>query len=155
MKSIFRAIMRALRSMPIFVMQRIKQGGEWIMRLVSVPGEPAAPDIEEVMEKAQADEQLAAMRAIAAHILGGTIPSPELSGKITENQFGWLAICSDEMLRSICRADDRSLRDHVLNKKSIKGVLRNDPESIAEYVRVKAAPWEPDTEPEKTAFNFA
>lgn len=138
MKSFFAAIARALAAMPKFVMRRVLEAGEWITRLVAEPAPRVAEPMAEVaaIEQREADQSLADIRAVAAAIRADRIPSPDLLGRISDDHMKWLIACSDDMLTSIVRADDKSLRDHVAGRKSIRGVLITDPETVAEYDRL-------------------
>lgn len=136
MRSILAAIARVLRAMPRFVYQRMLIAGEWIARLVAVPAEPV-PDAGDLpaaaMAAAEDDEHTKAVRAIAAHVLNNQIPSPSLSGALSEDEFNWLLACTPSMLRSIIAADHTALRDHIRNKRAIRGVLLNDPRVVAAF----------------------
>jgi len=137
MRSILAAIARVLRAMPRFVYQRMLIAGEWVARLVAVPADPV-PDAGTVpaaaIAQAEDDEHTKAVRAIAAHLVNRQIPSPTLSGAVSESEFDWLLACTPAMLRSIIAADNVALRDHIRNRKAIRGVLINDARVVEAFV---------------------
>lgn len=142
MKAIFAAIARVLASMPRLVMQKVLEAGQWVTRWVSQapPAMPVDPVAEvAVAEQREADQGLAAIRTVAAMLMNDRIASPELTGAMTDLQFEWLVRCDRQMWASIVAADDKSLRNHVMGRKSIKGVLTCHPEALADHDRAQAA----------------
>jgi len=139
MRAIFAAIARMLASMPRLVFQRVLEAGEWITKWIAQAPPPAAPDpVAEVaaVEQREADQDLADIRSVAASMRAQRIPSPDLLGRIPDDHMRWLIACSGSMLTSIIKADDKSLRDHIAGRKSIRGVLITDPATVAEFDRV-------------------
>lgn len=135
MKSILKAIGRALAALPRFVWQKVCVAGEWISQLVALPSVPLPEMAEnESIARAQPDEHLDAVRQVAALLYSDRVPTPDLVGKLSQQEMLWLAACDQEMLRSIARAKDPELSAHIKGRKSIKGVLINDAETIADYL---------------------
>ena len=135
MRSILSTIAAAIRAFTARLGAWVKEGGRWVYKMLTPAAAPMEPAGNEPAAEAQAevDEHTAAVRAIAAHLLNRQIPSPELSGRISDAQFDWLLACTTPMLKAIIAAEDRALRDHVRNKKSIRGVLINEPETVAMF----------------------
>lgn len=135
MRSILSRIAAAIRAFTARMGTWVKEGGRWVYRMLTPPTAPIEPAGNEPASEAQADadEHTAAVRAIAAHLLNRQIPDPALSGKITEDQFDWLLACTPAMLKSIVAAKDKELRDHIRNRKAIRGVLINEPSTVAMF----------------------
>lgn len=132
MKSFFSAVARFLRAMPRFVYERIQVAGEWVSRLVAVPAEPAPIEPAGTVTAAE-DEDSVATRAIAANLLAGRIQAPELSGRVSEDRFAWLCSLSPTMLKAVVNADRQALRDHLRQKRNLKGVLAADAATVRTY----------------------
>lgn len=134
MKSIIAAIVAALRAMPTFFYERVQIAGQWLTRLVAVPA-PQAPVEPAGSPTASEDEDSVATRSIAACLLAGRIPAPELSGKVDEARFEWLCSLTPEMLKAVVNADRQALRDHLRQKQNLRGVLAADAATVREYRR--------------------
>ena len=99
------------------------------------------------------DAEMAVVRAVADCVMRDQIPSPDLSGKIPQQQFDWLCACSNDMLRTIIRADDKSLRDHVRGRRSLRGVLVNDVDTVQAFLQ--SAPTETELAAKRSAIDEA
>lgn len=133
MKRVLSAIGRALAALPRFVWERVCVAGEWVSRLIALP---AAEVVEnESVGHQEPDEYLSSMRAVAACIASNKVPSPELVSQLSDEHLDWLLACNVQMLKKMVRADDAALKAHVQNRRPIKGVLVNDPETVALYTR--------------------
>ncbi|WP_143009398.1 hypothetical protein [Pelagibacterium luteolum] len=131
-----KAIASALAALPRFVWQRVCIAGEWISQLIALPALPLEEAAQnESGERAQPDEHLDAVRQVAALLYSDRVPTPDLVGKLSQQEMLWLSACNQEMLRSIARAKDPELSAHIKGRKSLKGVLINDAPTIAEYLR--------------------
>jgi hypothetical protein len=153
MKSIVAAIARALASLAQFVVEKVWIAGAWVWSLVrkptpapaSIPDGDLSPPMSEAALQAKAagdaalayDVEMADIRIVAAHIRKGIIPSPEISGRISERHYDWLLACTDSMLDTIVKSKQQELRDHVMGRKSLRGVLITDPATVREFVRGK------------------
>lgn len=135
MRSILSTIAAAIRAFTARLGTWVKEGGKWVYKLLTPAAAPmeAAGNEPAIEAQTEADEHTAAVRAIAAHLLNRQIPSPELSGRTTEQQFDWLLACTPAMLKAMVAAEDRALRDHIRNKKAIRGVLINEPSAVARF----------------------
>lgn len=151
MKSILKAIGRALAAIPRFVWARVQECGEWVSRLVAVPAVPVEEGGQnESVAHTQRDEHLDAVRQVAALLYSDRVPTPDLVGHLSHQEMMWLAACDQQMLRSIARAKDPELSAHLKGRKSIRGVLLNDVEVIKDFLRSgerKDAAPEPETAP--------
>lgn len=136
MRSILSRIAAFLRALPRLVYERVCVAGEWLVRVVAFPTEPMAADVPaaEVADSGADNEHVAAIRAIAAHLLARQVPDPALSGSISEDEFDWLLACTPQMLRSIIAAERKALRDHIRGKRAIRGALVNDPRTVRAFV---------------------
>lgn len=137
MRSILSTIAAAIRAFTARLGAWVLEGGKWVYRILTPSAAPMEPAGNEPAAEAQAavDEHTAAVRSLAGHLLNRQIPSPELSGRVTGDQFDWLLACTPAMLRAIVAAEDRALRDHVRNKRAIKGVLINEPSTVAAFAK--------------------
>lgn len=135
MRTIFAKIAELIAAVPRMVWRRVMEGGEWIGRLFAEPA-PATPVMPaEPAPEPKPDDGLADIRAVAAMLRRDQMPPPDLLARIPDERMHWLTACSDAMLSSIVRADDKALRDHVAGRKAIRGVLITDPETVAAYRR--------------------
>lgn len=150
MRSFFAAVAQFLRSLPRFVYERVQIAGEWISRLVAVPAEPEPLQMagNEPALGAE-DPDSVATRAIAAQLVAGNIPAPELSGQVSEERFEWLCSLTPDMLKAVVEADAKALRDHLRQKQSIRGVLAADVETVRAYNRRRDTELEEALEPDQ------
>jgi hypothetical protein len=134
MKAILAKIAAVLAAMPRLVWERVRIGGDWVMRLVAKPAMPMpAPEpVENESDLVEQEwaEQLAAIREIATLLQAGRYPAPELAGQLSEMRLKWLGVLPDEMLQKVAQASDEALKAHVLGRKAIRGVLRADREAV-------------------------
>lgn len=153
MKSFVAAIARILAALAQWTVQKVLVAGEWVWSLVrkptpapaSIPDGDLSPPMSEAALQAKAagdaalayDVEMADIRIVAAHIRSGLIPSPEISGRISEKHYDWLLACTDNMLDTIVKAQQQDLRAHVQGRKSLRGVLITDPATVREFVRGK------------------
>lgn len=135
LKSIMAAVAAFMRAMPRYIMQRVRVGAEWVMRLVAVPAEPLPP--EPTAADNRADEHLEAVRTAAAHIAAGKLPPEKALAKLSEDDISWLGALSKKMHCSVAVASDTDLRAHLRGEKMIRGVLNRDKTAVAEYRAAK------------------
>lgn len=118
-----------------------RKAGEWVYEMLPSPGGVPVPMPEpewSVENTRQADQEIANLRAVAAMVSAGRIPDPHLTGRLTDLQFRWLCACSPETLKCVVRADDKAMRDHLTQRKSIKGVAAFDEAVIAALEEAKS-----------------
>lgn len=142
MRKFLAAVARIVASMARTAGQWIKRGGRWIYEMLPSAGGGATPmpgDVHQAeAETPRGDEDaLSCIRAAAASIAAGKVPSPEISGRFDSDAFGWLMSCDDEMLRKVVRAENAELRAHLQRRKRIRGVVAFDCEAIAQIERGK------------------
>lgn len=133
LKSIMAAIGRLVAAMPRYVLQRVRVGAEWVMRLVAVPApayepEPVAPVVDRSDE-----EHLQAIRTAAGHLYSGDVPPAAAMALLSQDDVIWLGTMTKKMQSIVVAASDRDLRAHLRGKRMIRGLLNADPAAVAEY----------------------
>lgn len=142
MRRIFATIAAALRCMPRFVLERVMIAGLWVLKLIATPAEPElapAVEVEDAQEiRARVSAQLAAVRTTAAHLAAKQLPPRHIVDQLSERDLLWLTALSHKMLCSVVGAGDADLRAHMIGRRSIRGLLICDVDTIKEYKRAIA-----------------
>jgi hypothetical protein len=134
-RSAFRAMRRAMAR---FTEKWVEIGGQLVRMLVPNPAPVFEPDEPQMTEQQPSDDFGHRVRTTASQMIDEGVPSPELLASLPVDTRRWLSMCDDEMLRSITRSSDDQIRDHVKGRKSIRGVLCADPQSVYEYAKALA-----------------
>lgn len=129
-----RNVMRAMRR----AANRFKEvstmvGGKLVSMLVP-SGVPDEPD-EAIPAEQPVDDFGDRVRRAAASLQNEGLPDPDLLATLPQPLVRWLSICDDSMLAEVMRSSDEAIRDHVKGRKSIRGVLCADEQSVDDYVR--------------------
>lgn len=140
MRNFIAAIARVMAAMAQTAGRWIKRAGAWVYEMLpgGAAAAPVMPDVHHAEADTRGDEDaLACVRAAAASIAAGKIPSPDITGRIDSDAFRWLMACSDDALRSVVHAGNDELRAHLQGRKSMRGVLVFDRAAISEIERGK------------------
>ncbi len=130
-RNVLRAMRRAAARMKEVT---VMAGGKLISMLI--PGaEPVEPDEPVAVEAAPVDDFGDRVRKAAGSMMAAGIPDPDLLATLPQSTVRWLSLCDDEMLKAVMRSSDEAIRDHIRGRKSIRGVLCADEESVDQYVR--------------------
>ncbi len=141
MKNLMRAIRNVLRAMrrAAGTMVRVTKeiGGQLVSMLV--PGvpvyEPDEPEIADAEAPQQPDYfREMTIRATAAQMMSGGVPSPEIMADLSVEERRWLAVMDDAMLKRIVLSKLSDLREHLRNRQTIREVLRFDQQCVDDYL---------------------
>jgi hypothetical protein len=132
-----RAIMRAVsRAMSAMIRVTIRVGDRLISVLVPRPM-PAIDELEPPapteVDHARAHGEEAAIRNLAAAMLHGAVPAPEMFAAVGEKVSEWLMVLSPDMLKRVVTATNAELHDHLRGRKTIRGLLYFDEETVGEF----------------------
>jgi len=125
---------RAMRAM---AEEWIEVGGKMVRRLVP-SGAAVEADESEVAAEPTHDDFGMKIRALAAQLQADGTPSTDLMAALPLELVRWLSVCDDTMLRSITKASDDEIRDHVKGRKYLRGVVRSDRQGLDDYIRSMA-----------------
>ena len=141
MKNLMRAIrnmLKAIRRAASTMVRVTKEiGGQLVSMLVPcVPVyEPDEPEIADETAAEQPDYfREMTVRAAAAQMMSGGVPSPEIMSDLSVEERRWLAVMPDEMLKKIVLSRMPALREHLRNRQTLKGVLRFEKAAVDDYL---------------------
>lgn len=138
MRGLIAAIRRALAALANGTWKLVRIGGRLIRMLVPSPLPPSPEQIvenalgERPQIDATLDERLQSIRELAHAMISGAARG-EHFGAVHENDARWLMAMPPEMLRVVVCTTDRMLADHMSGRDTIRGLLRYERETIAEY----------------------
>ncbi len=127
MKNLFAAIARVLAAMPRFVLERVKEGGLWIMRLVAAPATAAEPM---PLPAAQVDD-LATLKAAAGVLAMGNPLEPKHIAGLSESRVLWLRALDRRQLCVLMSRKDADLRAHLRGEVRLPGLPAADRTTVA------------------------
>lgn len=130
-----RRMARALRAMKE---EWIEIGGKMVRMLVP-GGAPVEADEPEVTDAPVVDDFGMKVRALASQLQADGTPSTDLMAALSPEIVRWLSVCDDPMLRSIARASDEEIQDHVRGRRYLRGVVRADKQGLDDYVKAMMA----------------
>ncbi|HEY8356982.1 MAG TPA: hypothetical protein VIL30_05930 [Ramlibacter sp.] len=151
---ILKMVAMVLAALPILVAMWSVELGKFILKCLlgyraADPGNLA----EEYLEIAQAelaapkpDERLANIKSIADGLSRGELPNSDLARGLGEHTLQWLMAINSDMLRQVSQAKPDQLREHISGKKTIRGLLAADRESVDAYKQAMARDAEPELE---------
>lgn len=132
MRNLFHAIAAVLRSMPRFVMQRIREGGRWISRLVASAAPPDAEPLMDLREPSSVEREDQQIRHVAGKLAQGLeLEVADIKG-MPEITVKWLMRMDRQALCRILATDQEQLRAHTRGRALIKGVPRHEKETVAD-----------------------
>ena len=141
MKNLMKAIRNVLRAMRRASGNMVRVTREIGGRLVSMlmPGVPVCePDEHEVSDEAVPNQpdyfREMTLRAAAAQLMSGGVPSPEIMADLGVEERRWLAVMDDDMLKRIVLSKLPDLREHLRNRQTIRGVLRYEKAAVDAYL---------------------
>lgn len=118
--------------------------GKMVTRTVLAPfaggGAPAgamADDEPTVPPAVQEAAELDGIRRLAGAMAADRVSEEDLE-PVADARIEWLAAMDRPMLARVLCASDQALKDHLQGKRTIRGVLAADPDSVAEYRRAMA-----------------
>lgn len=128
-----RAVLAAMAAM-VWVVVRI---GDRLISVLQCQPMPMIDQLEPAMptevDQARADGEEAAIRNLAAITLRGGLPGPEHFAAAGEKASEWLAVLDERMLKLVVMSTDREIRDHMRGRKTVKGLLYYDEETVDEF----------------------
>jgi hypothetical protein len=145
-RSIFRAMLAALRAIRWIAVRTIRIGGKLVTLLAqtSPVEQPVSSDIgfEDVQPPGWGPEnRFARIRELARELVRNPdTPPADMVRGIDPTAAVWLAAMPNEMLVRVSLASDAALADHIAGRRCIRGVLSYDRESVREYERAMATP---------------
>lgn len=137
-----RNVMRAMRRAAARFREDVVEIGGKMVRMLVPSGVPDEPD-EAIPAEQPVDDFGHRVRSLAAQLIDDGVPNPDLMASLPPDTVRWLSVCTDPMLSAVAKASDDELRDHVKGRRSIRGVLCSDAESVREWIAAQTGS-EPD-----------
>lgn len=143
MRSLMAAVACILGAVMIVVVEWCQALGRFVERCR--PGH-VAPDPQDLvchyLEAVEAaavtpelDQRLQGIQITAEAIFRGNEVTGDMVAGLSANTMAWIEALDAGMLLMVARAEPCDLKEHLIGRKTIKGLLAADPESIATYVR--------------------
>jgi hypothetical protein len=133
MRNMFAAIARVLAAMPRFVLERVKEGGKWIMRLVAGP----APAPEPMPLPAAAVDDLATLKTAAGVLAQGNALEPGHIKGLSEQRVLWLRTLDRRQLCVLMSRKDEDLKAHLKDEVKLPGLPAADRATVAALVEAR------------------
>lgn len=147
MRTVFGAIGRALAAVVMLVTVWCEQLCRFVIRCL--PGyQPATTaDLVEAYTEAAVDQpvepsidqKIAGLQAAAECLLRQQQPAPDMLEGLSPRTLAWLELLDADMLLAVARARPEELREHLALRQQIRGVLRCEDDTIADYRRAVEA----------------
>lgn len=138
LRAMIRAALASLRTM---IWKMVEVGGKVVLALV--PGPPAA-----ATHAVESAEDLAAVPELAASPMTGNryerirqlaaqidVAPPAAIQAVGVPTAAWLAAMSPLMIAKVLCSSDQELADHLAGRKTIRGLLEYDQNTVTDYVR--------------------
>ena len=150
MRSFSRMLRQARASLRTMVWRVIEIAGKVVMTLVPGPSTAASPvesaeDLAGVPDMAPARSsggRYEHIRALARQIDFAPADAIMAVGAPTAS---WLAAMPKVMIAKVLLATDEQIAEHMAGRRTIRGLLAYDPDTIKDYVRVTSRPAESRT----------